>query len=325
MNCSINAVTGSGTDSTAVLDGVTVTGGYAHGSYPNDRGGEMYNSGGSLHLMNVTFAGNTASNGGATATIPLLPGSSAIDMGSDADAPALDPRGLSRFGHDVARSDIGAFESQGFALTKAGGDNQSAMIYTPFATPLRVGVGSLNGEPVNGGVVTFAAPSFGASGSPVASTVTFADGASAQSLTANAVVGSYAVTANTAGAEPVTFSLTDRANTSTTLTSSANPSLVNHALTFTITASVVPPGSGTPGGAMELYETTSLGASARASQVSAQHNLENGGAVLTTSSLTFGTTCSQCTPATRPIMQVARPSMRSKFSTIPAWTFFFLG
>jgi predicted outer membrane repeat protein len=53
-------VTGSGTDATAVLDGFTVSAGNASGGYPNDRGGGMYNDGGSPTLTNVTFSGNSA-------------------------------------------------------------------------------------------------------------------------------------------------------------------------------------------------------------------------------------------------------------------------
>jgi hypothetical protein len=61
---SYHVVTGSGTDATAVLDGFTISGGYASGSYPGDRGGGMYNDQGSPTLTNVTFSGNTASSGG---------------------------------------------------------------------------------------------------------------------------------------------------------------------------------------------------------------------------------------------------------------------
>src|SRR5262249_1299228 len=49
--------------------------------------------------------------GGTGLTMPLLPGSPAIDAGtSGAGTPATDQRGLGRFG----AADIGAFESQGF-------------------------------------------------------------------------------------------------------------------------------------------------------------------------------------------------------------------
>ncbi|MCM3494633.1 hypothetical protein NYE48_16810 [Paenibacillus sp. FSL M7-1455] len=49
-------------DSTAVLDGVTITGGNANGSIPNDTdsGGGMYNKNASLTLTHVTIGGNTA-------------------------------------------------------------------------------------------------------------------------------------------------------------------------------------------------------------------------------------------------------------------------
>lgn len=60
-----HVVTGSGTDSTAVLDGFVVTLGAANGSYPDDRGGGMYNVSGSPTVMNVIFEDNSASFGGA--------------------------------------------------------------------------------------------------------------------------------------------------------------------------------------------------------------------------------------------------------------------
>jgi hypothetical protein len=62
-NC-YHVVTGSGVDGTSILDGLTITGGNANGTAPNNRGGGMYNSAGSPTLANVTFSGNTALHGG---------------------------------------------------------------------------------------------------------------------------------------------------------------------------------------------------------------------------------------------------------------------
>jgi predicted outer membrane repeat protein len=57
---SYNVVTASGTDRTAILDGIVVTGGYAKWKM----GGGVYNSWGSPTLYNCTFAGNFAEYGG---------------------------------------------------------------------------------------------------------------------------------------------------------------------------------------------------------------------------------------------------------------------
>ena len=59
-----HVVTASGTDSTAVLDGFTITAGNADGSDPYDRGGGMDNDNSSPTLSNVTFSGNSADFGG---------------------------------------------------------------------------------------------------------------------------------------------------------------------------------------------------------------------------------------------------------------------
>jgi len=60
-----HVVTGGGTNSSAVLDGFVITAGQANGgSFPNDVGGGMYNSGSSPTLTNVTFSGNSATNAG---------------------------------------------------------------------------------------------------------------------------------------------------------------------------------------------------------------------------------------------------------------------
>lgn len=63
---SYRVVTGSNVDGTALLDGFIISGGNANGnpSENNDRGGGMYNSGGSPSLSNVNFSGSTANYGG---------------------------------------------------------------------------------------------------------------------------------------------------------------------------------------------------------------------------------------------------------------------
>jgi hypothetical protein len=57
---SYHVVTGSGTDKTAVLDGVTVTGGNANGLSEHVRGGGMYNSFGSPTIIHCVFIKNYA-------------------------------------------------------------------------------------------------------------------------------------------------------------------------------------------------------------------------------------------------------------------------
>jgi hypothetical protein len=66
---SYHVVIGSGTDSTAVLDGFTITGGNANGSYPNDNGGGMGNKYSDPTITNCTFSGNSAEYGGGMSNI----------------------------------------------------------------------------------------------------------------------------------------------------------------------------------------------------------------------------------------------------------------
>jgi len=71
---SYRVVTGSGTSAITILDGFTITGGNANGSYPRSYGGGMYNSGGSPTVTNCTFSGNSASGvGGGMCNFPGRP------------------------------------------------------------------------------------------------------------------------------------------------------------------------------------------------------------------------------------------------------------
>jgi len=250
---------GISNEGTLTVTNSTLTG---NGSDGGGVGGGISNGNGrTLNLTNTIVAGNTAtigsdlggtpaattshnligstpppllaplgSYGGPTQTIALLPGSPAIDAGDDSicatTVPAgvnnKDQRGVTR--PVGAHCDIGAFESQGFTLTKTSGDNQHAVVGTAFTNPLVITVApgaadAADHEPVTGGVVIFTAiPNGEASVTLTGSPATITGGQASVTATANTIVGSYGVTASAAGASSVTFSLT---NTAAPLTSIA--------------------------------------------------------------------------------------------------------
>jgi parallel beta-helix repeat protein len=147
--------------------------------------------------------------GGPTQTMPLLPGSPAIDAGTSTGAPASDQRGQGR----VGTVDIGAFESQGFSIAVTSGSGQATDVATAFPAPLVVKVTANNPmEPVAGGQVTFTPPSSGASatigGSPALISVT---GTASVTATGNGFAGSYTVSATARGiTTPASLSLSNR-------------------------------------------------------------------------------------------------------------------
>ena len=96
------------------------------------------------------------------------------------------------------------------SIAISSGNNQSTKINTAFAAPVAAIVRDANGLPVAGVTVTFTTPSSGASGAfSVNSAVTDGNGiATSGILTANAIKGSYNVTA-TVGALTVTFAMTN--------------------------------------------------------------------------------------------------------------------
>jgi hypothetical protein len=150
------------------------------------------------------------SYGGPTQTMALLPGSPAIAAGTaGTGVPGTDQRGQERSGH----VDIGAFQSGGFTLTLVVGSTpQKAVIGKTFAAHLAVIVTANNPvEPVNGGIISFAAVPVGGSSANLSSpTATIANGVAGVSATANNVPGRYTVTATAAGVgSSVSFTLTN--------------------------------------------------------------------------------------------------------------------
>ncbi len=146
--------------------------------------------------------------GGPVLTMPLLPGSPAIDSGTNTDVSDTDARGVQRFG----LPDIGAFESQGFMLDSLTGTPQSTSLDTAFADPLGLTVTPQDsGEPVEGGIVYFTAPDAGASCTfdlnPV---IIDSEGQVSVRATANGETGSYLVTASARGAEDAAFELVNQ-------------------------------------------------------------------------------------------------------------------
>ncbi len=173
--------------------------------------------------------------GGPTQTHALLPGSPAINAGTNSGDPTTDQRGFAR----VGATDIGSFESRGFTLALTGGSSQSAMVGTAFTNPLRVTVSSANSEPVNGGVVTYTGPGSGASINPASVTASIASGVAGASVMANTTAGGpYNVAATASGASPtINFSLTNTpaASTITGFAAVDNTVCVGSPITFTAT------------------------------------------------------------------------------------------
>ncbi len=174
-------------------------------------------------------------HGGPTSTLALLTGSPAINAGTNVSTPSTDQRGIAR----VGATDIGAFESRGFTLAIAGGNNQTAVVNTNFASPLSMTVmPNSAGEPVDGGLVTFTPPVSGATATIAGNPATIASGAATSgTVTANGTGGTYNVAANANGAaSAVNFSLTNnvaptvlqlvRGNASPTNTSSVTFNLL---------------------------------------------------------------------------------------------------
>ncbi|MDX6531732.1 MAG: hypothetical protein QOH41_4022 [Blastocatellia bacterium] len=251
--------------------------------------GGLGNSNGNQVGVANSLVGLLATNGGPTQTHLLLPGSPAINAGSNAlaidqsnAALTTDQRGTG-FNRIVNSTvDIGAVEVN-YSITATAGTPQSAVINSAFATALKANVKESGNNQV-GIPVTFTAPGSGASGtfSGSATVNTDAGGvATAPAFTANGTAGGpYNVVASLGtGLPTAAFALTNtQAATSTAVTASPNPSNSGQSVTFTATVTST---AGTPTGTVQFKDGgTSIG--------SPQALNGSGVATFSTSSLTAG-------------------------------------
>jgi CSLREA domain-containing protein len=229
----------------------TIIAGNSNGPFASDAGGSFNSQGhnliGALDPSSSSFnaAGDQSGSpsaplnpllapladyGGKTQTHLLLPGSPAINAGSNALLPAdtldldndgdaaetlpVDQRGTG-FPRIVNTTvDIGAVEVN-YAFSATSGTSQSATINTTFVIQLQATLME-SGTPRSGVFVTFTAPSTGASGTfaggnTTATVLTDTNGvATAPVFKADGSAGSYDVVANVGtGAPSTTFSLTN--------------------------------------------------------------------------------------------------------------------
>ena len=158
----------NGLDTVNSMDNVIGTGG---------SGGLSNGSNGNQVGVSVAQAGlgTLGFYGGTTETIPLLPGSAAIDKGVTSAVASTDERGVAR--PINSPSDVGAFQSLGFTVTVSGGSNQSTDVSKSFAAPLQVSVAATHaGDPVDGGTITFTPPGSGASATLTGTPATISGG-----------------------------------------------------------------------------------------------------------------------------------------------------
>jgi parallel beta-helix repeat protein/predicted outer membrane repeat protein len=242
-NCTVsgNSAGNSGGGLVLYSSSTTLTDCTVSGNSAGSTGSGLDNKYGKATLTNTIVAGNTKDDiagsysgtnsliggnpllaplgnyGGPTQTMPLLPGSPAIDAGTSTGAPATDQRGEGRLGP----VDIGAFESQGFTLTAvAGSAPQTSNVGTPFANLLAVTVTANNAlEPVDGGIVSFVAhpETSGATAIFSALSAVITGGQAAISAEPNNALGSYDVVASATGAPSTAFALTNIGSVFTSL------------------------------------------------------------------------------------------------------------
>lgn len=222
----------------------------------------------------VAFA---APSSGATAT--LSGGTAITDAAGQAAVSAIANRTVGAYSVVASAGLLGAaFHLQNVigpaATVTPANTPQRTGVGSAFSLPLRVAVMDSAGNPVSGAIVTFTAPSSGASAVLSASTSqTDTQGVAFVTAMANGTAGSYTVSASTGGVS-ASFALTNLS--AAIIGISASPTTVRLGAATTLTA-VVTPGAAT--GTVEFFDGGTLLGS---------RTLASGSASLTTALLPAG-------------------------------------
>jgi uncharacterized protein YhjY with autotransporter beta-barrel domain len=150
------------------------------------------------------------------------------------------------------------------SISATNGATQSAIVSTGFVTPLQVTVLDASNNPVNGVTITFTAPNSGASATLSSSTATTnSSGIASVDATANAVTGSYTISASVSGVgTTASFNLTNTVAPLAITTSSLSTPIINQSygpytistsggtapITFSISSGSLPTGLNISGG-----------------------------------------------------------------------------
>jgi Bacterial Ig-like domain (group 3) len=230
--------TGSGTVTVKLSNTIVAGNTKSNGTTPDDINGtvdgtssfNLIGTGGSGGLTNGVnnnqvgvanaLLASLANYGGPTQTHAPLPGSPALNAGSNtlANSAGLttDQRGAGFNRIFNGTVDIGAFESRGFTISATSGTPQSTVWGNAFGSALVATVSSALAEPVVGGQVIYTAPVSGPSATftggvtTLAVTINASNQATVNATANNIVGGPYNVSAGSAGiATPATFSLTN--------------------------------------------------------------------------------------------------------------------
>jgi subtilisin-like proprotein convertase family protein len=181
--------------------------------------------------VTVTFTAPSTGASGTFTTTGTNVATAVTDGSGVATAPAFMANGTAGGPYTVTATATGVAGSASFSLTNAAGPPaliqpvagtpQSAAVSSPFGTQLQAKVTDASSNPLNGIVVTFTAPSTGASGTfagtgtNTATAPTNASGvATAPVFTGNGTAGSYTVTGSATGAGSTNFALTNTATIS---------------------------------------------------------------------------------------------------------------
>jgi hypothetical protein len=157
------------------------------------------------------------------------------------------------------------------SITATSGTPQSTTIDTAFAAPLVATVLDKGSNPVSGAVVTFTAPTTGASGTfangtnTTMATTNASGAATSTTFSANGTAGTYTVTATVAGVTtPADFSLTNTAGAPASITATSGTpqsAAINTAFAAPLVATVLDKGSNPVSGVTVTFTAPTTGAS----------------------------------------------------------------